>query len=255
MDLELKEKVVVVTGATSGIGEATAKRLLSEGARVVATGRAKGALDALVSEFGEQRVAAVPCDLTEKASPSLIVGEAKRVFGRIDGLVNAAGILTSGAIDNTSDEKWDEILEINVSALFRMTREAVPELVATKGAIVNVSSVTGTRAFPNLVGYCVSKAAVDQLTRCTALDLAPHGVRVNAVNPGVIVTPLQQRGGMSDEAYAQFLERGKLSHPLGRVGEVDEVADVIAFLLSHRASFITGATVPIDGGRAETCLR
>jgi len=255
MDLELSDKVIVVTGATSGIGEATAKRLLAEGARVVATGRAEKPLSALASEHGASRVAAVACDITDRSSPARIVAEAKRAFGRIDGLVNAAGILTSGDIATTTDERWDEILDINVNALFRMTREAVPELIATKGAIVNVSSVTGVRAFPNLVGYCVSKAAVDQLTRCAALDLAPHGVRVNAVNPGVIVTPLQRRGGMSDEAYAQFLERGKATHPLGRVGEVNEVADVIAFLLSQRASFITGVTMSVDGGRAETCLR
>lgn len=255
MDLELHDKVVIVTGATSGIGEATAKRLLAEGAKVVATGRAEKARDALVRVHGDTKLAVVPCDLTERTSPRLIVDAAKRAFGRIDGLVNAAGILTSGAIDTTSDERWDEIMNINVSALFRMTRAAVPSLVESKGAIVNVSSVTGVRAFPNLVGYCVSKAAVDQLTRCAALDLAPQGVRVNAVNPGVIVTPLQRRGGMSEEAYSQFLERGKISHPIGRVGEVDEVADVIAFLLSERASFITGVTLPIDGGRAETCAR
>mgnify|MGYP001340589301 FL=1 len=255
MDLELNDKVIVVTGATSGIGEATAKKLLAEGARVVATGRAQAPLQALVAEHGDTRVATVACDITDKSSPGRIVAEAKRAFGRIDGLVNAAGILTSGDIATTSDERWEEILEINVNALFRMTRAAVPELIATKGAIVNVSSVTGLRAFPNLVGYCVSKAAVDQLTRCAALDLAPQGVRVNAVNPGVIITPLQRRGGMSEEAYAQFLERGKQTHPLGRVGEVNEVADVIAFLLSRRASFITGVTMPVDGGRAETCLR
>lgn len=255
MDLELNQKVIIVTGATSGIGEAAARRLLAEGARVVGTGRAREPLDELVREYGPERMKAVVCDLTYKASPSLIVNEAKNTFGRIDGLVNSAGILTSGSIETTSDEAWEEIMEINVNALFRMTRAAVPELLETKGAIVNISSVTGLRAFPNLIGYCVSKAAVDQMSRCLALELAPRGVRVNAINPGVIVTPLQKRGGMSEEAYAEFLERGKTTHPLGRVGEVDEAADAILFLLSARASFITGATLPVDGGRGETCSR
>jgi NAD(P)-dependent dehydrogenase (short-subunit alcohol dehydrogenase family) len=131
----------------------------------------------------------------------------------------------------------------------------VPFLVATKGNVVNVSSVTGLRAFPNVLAYCVSKAGTDQFTRCTALELAPKGVRVNAVNPGVVVTNLHKRGGMNDEAYEQFLENAKKTHPLGRAGQAEEVAELIAFLASEKAGWITGATYEIDGGRAQTCAR
>jgi NAD(P)-dependent dehydrogenase (short-subunit alcohol dehydrogenase family) len=255
MDLDLRSKVVVVTGASSGIGEATARRVGAEGACVVAVGRAKDKLDALVGELGAERATAVACDLTDATAPGRIVAEARRAFGRIDGLVNSAGILTSGGIDATDDARWDEMMAINVTSVFRMTRAVVDDLRATRGAVVNVSSVTGLRAFPGLVAYCVSKAAIDQLTRCVALDLAPHGVRVNAVNPGVVVTPLQRRGGMSAEAYAQFLDRAKTTHPIGRAGSSDEVADLIAFLLSARCGWVTGTTVSIDGGRALTCAR
>ena len=120
---------------------------------------------------------------------------------------------------------------------------------------MNVSSVAGLRAFPGLVSYCVSKAAVDQLTRCAALDLAPRGVRVNAVNPGVVVTNLHRRGGMDESRYADFLERSKTTHPLGRPGTADEIADLIAFLVSPASGWITGETIAIDGGRHLTCLR
>jgi len=131
----------------------------------------------------------------------------------------------------------------------------LPLIAKTKGTVVNVSSVTGTRAFPGVLAYCVSKAALDQLTRCLALELAPEGVRVNAVNPGVVRTGLHRSGGMDEASYADFLERGKATHPLGRVGEPEEVAALIAFLASDRAAWITGETVAIDGGRAQTCAR
>jgi NAD(P)-dependent dehydrogenase (short-subunit alcohol dehydrogenase family) len=121
--------------------------------------------------------------------------------------------------------------------------------------VVNVSSVTGLRAFPGIAGYCVSKAGLDQLTRCAALELAPRGVRVNAVNPGVVVTDLHRRAGFSEDTYAAFLERATQTHPLGRPGEPEEIADLIAFLASDRAGWITGETISIDGGRHLTCAR
>ena len=124
-----------------------------------------------------------------------------------------------------------------------------------RGSIVNVSSVTGLRAFPGVLAYCVSKSAIDQLTRCAALELAPKGVRVNAVNPGVVVSNLHRRGGMNEDSYGKFLTRSRETHPLGRPGEPAEIADLIFFLASDAAGWITGETISIDGGRHLTCAR
>jgi NAD(P)-dependent dehydrogenase (short-subunit alcohol dehydrogenase family) len=170
-------------------------------------------------------------------------------------LVNAAGHLSNGTIEDTKLEAWDAMLNVNLRAVFNLMQQAVPHLAETRGNVVNVSSVTGLRAFPGVLAYCVSKAGLDQLTRCAALELAPQGVRVNAVNPGVVVTEIHKRGGMSEDAYAAFLERSKSTHPLGRVGEAREVAELILFLASEHAAWITGATYSIDGGRANTCAR
>merc|ERR1712018_1036439 len=133
---------------------------------------------------------------------------------------------------------------------FLLSQRAIPHLRKTRGSIVHVSSVTGLRAFPNVVAYNMSKAAVDQLTRTCALEVASRGVRVNAVNPGVIVTDVHKRAGMDDEKYDKFLEHSKTTHAMGRVGTVQEVAETIGFLASDSASFITGQTVAIDGGRS-----
>jgi NAD(P)-dependent dehydrogenase (short-subunit alcohol dehydrogenase family) len=176
-------------------------------------------------------------------------------FGGIDIIVNAAGHISSGTIENTSLEAWDEMMNVNVRAAFQLMQKALPSLIERRGNIVNVSSVTGLRAFPGVLAYCVSKAAMDQLTRCASLELAAKGVRVNAVNPGVVVTEIHKRGGMSEEAYAAFLEHSKTTHPLGRTGRPEEIAALVLFLASDEASWITGATYSIDGGRAQTCAR
>ena len=176
-------------------------------------------------------------------------------FGRVDVLVNAAGIIAAATLDGTSDELWDSMMSINVRAPFRLMRTALPHLVASKGTVVNVSSVNGLRSFPGVLAYCVSKAAVDHLTRCAAIELAPLGVRINAVNPGVTVTNLHRRSGMDEARYAEFLERSKTTHPLGRPGTPDDVAALILFLASSEAAWMTGETIPIDGGRHLTCLR
>ncbi|HEX6125902.1 MAG TPA: glucose 1-dehydrogenase [Pyrinomonadaceae bacterium] len=253
----MKDKIAVVTGASSGIGRATAALFANNGSEVIAFGRNEGELNALREETRNDSgsVKIHLGDITELSQIDRLVSETLDQFGRIDVLVNAAGIIKSGSLENTTLDEWDKMMNINLRSVFYLMQKCVPHMVAGKGNIVNVSSVTGTRAFPNVLAYCVSKAAVDQLTRCSALELAEKGIRVNAVNPGVVVTNLHKRGGMSDEDYEKFLVNAKNTHPLGRPGTPEEVAELIYFLASDNASWITGATYAIDGGRAQTCAR
>lgn len=255
--MEFAGKVALVTGATSGIGRACAVRFAAAGASVAAVGRKEESLQVLQQQVEDSggKMATLPADLIADGSSESVVSQALKQFGGIDVLVNAAGHISSGTIENTSMEAWDSMLNINLRAVFQLMQSAAPSLIERRGNIVNISSVTGMRSFPGVLAYCVSKAGVDQLTRCAALELAAKGVRVNAVNPGVVVTEIHRRGGMSDEDYAAFLERSKQTHPLGRVGQTDEIAELVLFLASERASWITGATYSIDGGRALTCAR
>ncbi|HEV2913461.1 MAG TPA: glucose 1-dehydrogenase [Pyrinomonadaceae bacterium] len=253
----LAEKVALVTGATSGIGRATVLLFAEAGARVAAVGRNEEALSELREEVAERggEVLSIRADVTAEGDARRAVSEAVERFAGLDVLVNAAGHISNGTIENTTLDEWDAMLNVNLRAVFNLMQQAVPHLAARRGNIVNVSSVTGLRAFPGVLAYCVSKAGLDQLTRCAALELAAKGVRVNAVNPGVVVTEIHKRGGMSETDYAAFLERSKQTHPLGRVGEAREVAELILYLASERAAWITGATYSIDGGRAQTCAR
>jgi NAD(P)-dependent dehydrogenase (short-subunit alcohol dehydrogenase family) len=253
----MKDKVVLITGASSGIGRATAVRFAAEGARVVLVARSASALAEVVAgiEADGGRAKAIPGDVTQEADVERIVRETVEALGGIDVLVNAAGIIGTGTVETTSLQDWDEMMNINVRGPFYLMQCAMPYLVERQGNVVNVSSVTGIRSFPGILAYCASKAAVDQLTHCAALEMAAKGVRINAVNPGVVLTELHRRGGMDQEAYAAFLEHSKTTHPLGRVGRPEEIAELIFFLASPRAGWITGGSYPIDGGRHQTCAR
>ena len=257
MNDSFADKVVLVTGATSGIGHAVAVKFAEASARVVALGRDQAALreveSAVKNAGGEPLTMTV--DVTNSEQGQRAIDETIKRFGRLDVLVNAAGHISTGSIENTSLAAWDAMMNVNLRAVFQLMQIAAPHLIKTKGNIVNVSSVTGLRSFPGVLAYCVSKAGLDQLTRCAALELAPKGVRVNAVNPGVVVTEIHKRGGMSEADYEKFLEHSKTTHPLGRVGDPGEIAKLVFYLASEKASWITGATYQIDGGRALTCAR
>ncbi len=257
MEDSFANKVVLVTGATSGIGHAVAVKFASASARVVALGRnqtALGQIETAVRDAGGEPLV-IAVDVTNTSETQRAVEETINKFGGLNVLVNAAGHISTGSIEDTSLAAWDAMMNVNLRAVFHLMQLAAPHLIKTKGNIVNVSSVTGLRSFPGVLAYCVSKAGVDQLTRCAALELAPQGVRVNAVNPGVVVTEIHKRGGMSTENYENFLEHSKTTHPIGRVGDPKEIAELVFYLASEKAAWITGATYPIDGGRALTCAR
>ena len=255
--MSFANKSVIVTGASSGIGRAAARAFAREQASVLLVSRSEGSLAEVRDEISAAggRALVYAADITDEGAPSRIVSAAVEAFGGVDVLVNAAGVISTGTIENTTDAAWDGMMGINLRAPFRLIREAVPHLKARKGAVVNVSSVNGLRSFAGVLAYNVSKSAMDHLTRCSALEMAPYGVRVNAVNPGVTITNLHRRGGMDETQYGTFLSRAKETHPLGRPGNPDEVAALILFLASENAEWMTGETIPIDGGRHLTCLR
>ncbi|XP_014101263.2 uncharacterized oxidoreductase TM_0325 [Bactrocera oleae] len=255
--MSLAGKVVIVTGASSGIGAVTAEAFAKLGSKVVITARDEANLKstekACKAANSKAEVLLITADVTTDAEK--IIKTTIDKFGKLDVLVNNAGVGETGSILDIDVDQFDRVFNTNLRAIFLLTKFAAPHLIKTQGNIVNVSSVAGMRSFPGLSVYGTSKAALEQFTRCIALDLAPHKVRVNVVSPGVTVTNILMRLGMSAEDYAKFLEQAKSVHALGRVGQPKEVADAIIFFASDSSSFVTGATLPIDGGRHAMCPR
>ncbi|XP_038223029.1 3-oxoacyl-[acyl-carrier-protein] reductase FabG-like [Zerene cesonia] len=254
------DKVVLITGASSGIGSETAIEFSKLGAKLVITGRNKVNLDnvaKLCQEISPQKLEplTIIADMNSENDVANIINKTISQFTKLDVLVNNAGVLESGTIESTSLEQYDRVMNTNVRGPYYLTMLATPYLIESRGNIVNVSSVTGMRSFPNVLAYCMSKSALDQFTRCVALELGQKGVRVNAVNPGVITTGLHKKGGMNTEEYEAFLKKCAETHALGRPGDAKEVSSVIVFLASDAASNITGATLPVDGGRHAMCPR
>lgn len=256
---DFASRVVLITGASSGIGAGTAEFLATKGAWLVLVGRNEENLKSVAAKciptHGAPEPLQIVADVTNEADAKRIIDTAIEKFKKLHVLVNNAGIVKQGSIVTGTLEDYDTVMNVNVRSIFHLTQLAVPHLIATKGNIVNVSSVNGMRSFPGVLAYNMSKSAIDQFTQCVALELADKGVRVNSVNPGVIVTNIHKRAGMDDQTYAAFLEHSKSTHALGRAGNVLEVAEAIAFLASDRASFITGTLVPVDGGRHSMCPR
>jgi len=260
MNYNLEGKVAIITGASSGLGAAIAEYYSKCGASLSLVGRNKTSLNAVCKKCEEispnnLKPLTIIADLSIEADTQRTVDETMGHFKKINILVNNAGILKGGSCESISMDDFDTTMNINLRSIFHLTKLCIPFIVETKGNIINMSSVTGLRAFPGISAYCMSKSAIDQFTRCTALEVASRGVRVNAINPGVIKTELHKSGGMSEEAYVKFLKHCETTHAMGRYGEPEEVASVAAFLASDHASFITGATIPVDGGRHAMCPR
>ncbi|MDX2374768.1 SDR family oxidoreductase [Psychrobacter sp. PP-21] len=246
-----KEKTVIVTGAGSGIGRATAIRFAEEGARVVLVGRTADTLAKTAEQFPEDHTwihtdnyLCVTCDISVQSQVQEMIKHTIDKFERIDVLVNNAGKATQGKITDLSAEDWRSAIDVNLNGTFYVSQAAMPHLIETKGSIVNVSSLSGMGGDWNMAAYNAAKAGVTNLTRTLALDHGPDGVRVNAVNPSVTKTSMTTAIQDNDNKTDKFLARC----PLGRLAAPEDIAAAITFLASNDAAMITGVNLPVDGG-------
>lgn len=242
-----KEKVVIVTGGGSGIGAAVAERLAREGATVVISGRDQARLDAAAAAMPALAITTHAADVSRSEACDKLVADTVERFGRLDTVVNAAGMNLVGTVDDTTDEDWRKCMGADVDSVFYMSRAALPHLRESKGSIVNIGSVSSLGGGWSHAGYNAAKAAVANLTRSIACDNGKFGVRANTVCPGLTVTAMVDEI-MDDDA---LLEKAWERIPLRRAGQPEEIAAAVAFLASDEAGWITGATLAVDGG--QTC--
>lgn len=246
--MKLKDRIAIVTGAARGIGLAIAERFVQEGATVITSDVLDAEGEAAATRIGASYI---HCDVSKSAEVDALVASVIARHGAIDILANNAGIAVGGDFLDVTEADFDRVIGINLKGSFLMLQACARHMVKQAqagrkpGAVVNMSSVNDTLAIPGIVTYCMSKGGVSQLTRATALALAPHGIRVNAIGPGTIDTDMA-KGVLADKAA---LNRAMSRTPLGRVGGASEVASIAAFLASDDASYVTGETIYVDGGR------
>ena len=241
--MRLNNKVAIVTGAASGIGKAAADLFVAEGAKVVYSDihEAPAGL-----ELVPGKAIYVRCDVSKRAEVEALVAAAVAEFGALDVMVNNAGVGSLGGILDVADEVWDKTIKVNLYGVFygsQLAAQAMKEK-GIKGSIINVSSILGTVGMVATLAYCASKGGVVQLTHAAALDLAPHGIRINAVAPGFIVTGMTE-GVLGDESFNQMV---KANTPLGYVGKLADIANALLYLASDEAAYVTGTVLHVDGG-------
>ena len=244
--LDLKDKVALVTGGSTGIGRAVAHALAARGAKVVITGRNAETLKESASQ--NPSIRAVVADVADPSDARRVINELTSKEGRLDILVNNAGVAPASPLAQATPEHVSEIFGTNVAGVVETTRQALSLLRASKGTIVNVASVVADKPLPNLSVYSASKAAVLALTRSWAQELAADGIRVNVVSPGPIETPIFGKMGLTSEQWDQMAATILQRVPLGRFGTADEVAEVVTFLASSSAAFVNGAQYAVGGG-------
>ncbi|XP_013186080.2 meso-2,3-butanediol dehydrogenase-like [Amyelois transitella] len=249
--MDFTDKVVLITGASSGIGAAAAIYFSKQSAKLSLVGRKENNLRkiALYCEKSKgNKPLAITADLTDDGDIKRVIDETIDHYGKLDVLVNNAGIIGMGGIKNTTMETYDNIMATNLRSVFHLTMLATPHLIATKGCIVNTSCIASKKPSTMSLCYNMSKAALDQFTKCIALELAPDGVRVNSINPGFVKTNLLKDIGLSEEQLELFIKNVVGNMPLKKAVESDEVAALIGFLASNNAKSITGSCYIVDGG-------
>ena len=248
--MKLKGRVALITGGTEGMGYATAELFLREGAKVVVTGRsAEKGRKALAKMRGLGEAAFVRGDVSKAKDAQRMVEGTVRRFGRIDVLFNNAGVYVEKLAEDTSEDEWDRVLDINLKGTFLVSKYAIPYMKRQRsGSIINNSSDAGLVGNRSCPAYCASKGAVTIMTKAMALDYAKYNIRVNCVNPGTIDTPMLACEAKASGDQKAYLKRMDEELPIGRVGRPEEVAQAVLFLASDAASFVTGAALSVDGG-------
>lgn len=244
------EKVILLTGASSGIGAACAEYFGKEGALLALVGRNAGKFELVAERLRSKGIETEPLIILADVSVDAerIISETIEKFGRLDILINNAGFAVFDSLDAMEMTDYDAMMSTNVRAVVQLTKLAVPHLIESNGNIINVSSGLATIAIPHAVAYAISKTMIEQFTKCLAMELGPKGVRVNCIGPGVIDTEFHTTQGVTEDQYSFMCENYKRIHPIKRMGTKEDCVNGIAYLAGERANFVTGLILPIDGG-------